>query len=244
MLEGRVAIVTGAAQGIGLEIARLLVTNHARVAFVDIHPDPLWKEAATLGKAAAPFPADVSDAVAVEELVQQVTDRFGRIDILVNNAAINPATQWDQISLPEWDRVFAVNVQGPYLLMRAVVPVMRRGRWGRIINIGSIAGKQGGPSSGMHYCASKAAIMDLSRYLARRVGTDGITVNSVAPGIVDTAMTAGWPVEVKDAWITRNPIPRLAGPLDIARAVLFLASDLAEYITGETLDVNGGALMD
>ena len=244
MLEGRVAIVTGAARGIGLEIARLLTANHARVALVDVDSPAVWKESAPLGERAVPFCADVSDAAAVDLLVEQIRERFGRIDILVNNAAINPTTPWDQIDLSEWHRVFAVNLQGPYLLMRAVVPIMQRSRWGRIINIGSIAGKQGGPSSGMHYCASKAAIMDLSRYLARKIGKDGITVNSVAPGVVATAMTEGWPAAVKDSWIARNPIPRLAGPLDIARAVLFLASDLAEYITGETLDVNGGALMD
>jgi 3-oxoacyl-[acyl-carrier protein] reductase len=244
MLEGRVALVTGAARGIGLEISRLLIANHARVALVDLQSDLLAASAAALGEPAALFSADISDAVAVEELVQQVTDRFGRIDVLVNNAAINPTTQWDQINMSEWDRVFAVNVRGPYLLMRAAVPVMRRSGWGRIINIGSIAGKQGGPNSGIHYCASKAAIMDLSRFLARRVGVDGITVNSIAPGVVGTAMTSEWPVEVKEAWTAMNPIPRLARPLDIARAVLFLASDWAEYITGETLDVNGGALMD
>ncbi len=244
MLEGRVALVTGAARGIGLEISRLLIANHARVALVDVQSDLLEALAAALGEGAASFSADISDAVAVEELVQQVTDRFGKIDILVNNAAINPITQWDQVDLSEWDRVFAVNVRGPYLLMRAVVPVMRRTRWGRIINIGSIAGKQGGPNSGIHYCASKAAVMDLSRFLARRVGVDGITVNSIAPGVVDTAMTSQWPDEVKEAWTARNPIPRLARPLDIARAVLFLASECAEYVTGETLDVNGGALMD
>ncbi len=244
MLLGRVALVTGAVQGIGLEISRLLIANRARVAMVDLQSDLLGAAAAAIGESAASFPADLADVVAIEDLVRQVADRFGRIDILVNNAAINPTTQWDQINMPEWDHVFAVNVRGPYLLMRAVVPVMRRSRWGRIINIGSIAGKQGGPNSGMHYCASKAAVMDLSRFLARRVGADGITVNSIAPGVVDTAMTSEWPVEVKQAWTAMNPIPRLARPLDIARAVLFLASEWAEYITGETLDVNGGALMD
>ncbi|HQW19939.1 MAG TPA: SDR family NAD(P)-dependent oxidoreductase [Rhodocyclaceae bacterium] len=244
MLDGRVALVTGAARGIGLEISRLLIANHCRVALVDVESNSLEESALALGKGAVPFVADISDAPAVEELVRQVTDLFGRIDILVNNAAINPTTQWDAIGLSEWDRVFAVNVRGPYLLMRAVVPVMRRSRWGRIISIGSIAGKQGGPNSGMHYCASKAAVMDLSRFLARRVGGDGITVNAIAPGVVDTVMTSGWPVEVKNEWIARNPIPRLAKPLDIAGAVLFLASEWAEYVTGETLDVNGGALMD
>ncbi|MCC6947933.1 MAG: SDR family oxidoreductase [Bradyrhizobiaceae bacterium] len=244
MLRDRVAIVTGAARGIGLEITRLLLAHGARVALVDIHSGPLGQTAALLGEAAADFPVDVADAGAVSQLVQDVVDRFGCVEILINNAAINPITPWDEICPEEWERVFAVNVRGPYLLMRAVAPAMQRQGWGRIINIASIAGKQGGPNSGIHYCASKAALMDMTRYLARQVGRDGITVNSVAPGIVDTDMTASWPLVVKAAWNERNPIPRLAQPLDIARAVLFLASDLAEYITGETLDVNGGALMD
>lgn len=247
-LEGRVALVTGAGRGIGRVISLTLASNGVRIAAVDINGDllrSLKQELQDKGSMALTFVADVSQRPQVEATVKSCIDAMGRLDILVNNAGINFLTpQWQAIPENEWDKVFAVNVKGPYFFISAVSEPMKRQGWGRIINIGSIAGKVGGPTSGVHYCASKAALMCLTKNFARLLAPFGITVNAVAPGLIDTEMTHGWPEESKTRYLEGTPLRRLGRPEDIAGAVLYLASELAAYVTGEVVDVNGGQLMD
>jgi 3-oxoacyl-[acyl-carrier protein] reductase len=247
-LEGKVAVVTGAGRGIGRAICLALASTGTRIAAVDINSallSSLKKEIGVMGLPACTFIADVSQRAQVEEMVKDCIENMGRLDILVNNAGINFLTpQWEAIPEEEWDRVFAVNVKGSYFCICAASKPMRQQGWGRIVNIGSIAGKVGGPSSGIHYCASKAALMCLTKNFARLLAPDGITVNAIAPGLIDTEMTSGWPQESKIKYMEGTPLKRLGQPEDIAGAVIYLASGLAAYVTGEVLDVNGGNLMD
>jgi 3-oxoacyl-[acyl-carrier protein] reductase len=163
----------------------------------------------------------------------------------VNNAGINYLTPiLEEVNEQEWDQVFAVNVKGVFFCIRAVTSPMKGQRWGRIINIGSVAGKQGGPGSGIHYSASKAAVMCMTKQFARYLAPYGITVNTIAPGIIDTEMGRFLGSEAIERSINLTPLGRLGKPEDVAHAALFLASEHAEFITGEILDVNGGVLMD
>lgn len=246
-LEERVAMVTGAGRGIGHAICLALASCGARIAAVDIDQTVLSnikQELETKGSRVSIFVGDISQRGEIEAIVNGCVDVMGRLDILVNNAGINFLTEYNAIPEDEWDRVFAVNVKGPYYCMCAASEHMKRLRWGRIINIGSIAGKVGGPTSGIHYCASKAALMCLTKNFARLLAPFGITVNAVAPGLVDTEMTIGWPEHTKVRYITNTPLGRLGHPDDVAGGVVYLASELASYVTGEILDVNGGNLMD
>jgi 3-oxoacyl-[acyl-carrier protein] reductase len=246
-LEERVAVVTGAGRGIGHAICLALASFGARIAAVDIDQTVLSnikQELETKGSRVSIFVGDISQRGEVEAIVNGCVEVMGRLDILVNNAGINFLTEYNAIPEDEWDRVFAVNVRGPYYCMCAASEHMKRLRWGRIINIGSIAGKVGGPTSGIHYCASKAALMCLTKNFARLLAPFGITVNAVAPGLVDTEMTIGWPEHTKVRYIASTPLGRLGHPDDVAGGVVYLASELASYVTGEILDVNGGNLMD
>jgi 3-oxoacyl-[acyl-carrier protein] reductase len=246
-LEERVAMVTGAGRGIGHAICLALASCGARIAAVDIDQTVLSnikQELETKGSRVSIFLGDISQRGEVEAIVNGCVEVMGRLDILVNNAGINFLTEYNAIPEDEWDRVFAVNVRGPYYCMCAASEYMKRLRWGRIINIGSIAGKVGGPTSGIHYCASKAALMCLTKNFARLLAPFGITVNAVAPGLVDTEMTIGWPEDTKVRYIASTPLGRLGHPDDVAGGVVYLASELASYVTGEILDVNGGNLMD
>lgn len=246
-IENRVAIVTGAGRGIGRAICLALASCGARISAVDIDStllSQLKKELEARGYVISTFVMDVSQRKEVEATVNGCIKAMGRLDILVNNAGINYLTTYNAIPEVEWDRVFAVNVKGPYYCMCAASEHMKRLRWGRIINIGSIAGKVGGPTSGIHYCASKAALMCLTKNFARLLAPFGITVNAVAPGLINTEMTTGWPEHSKEKYIGSTPLGRLGHPDDVAGAIVYLTSDLASYVTGEILDVNGGSLMD
>ncbi len=247
-IQDRVAMVTGAGRGIGRAICLALASCGAKIAAVDVDPislSSIEKELKARGSRGPIFAADISRRLEVETIVDDCVQAMGRLDILVNNAGINFLTpQWEMIPENEWDQVFAVNVKGPYFCIRAASKPMRHQGWGRIINIGSIAGKVGGPTSGIHYCASKAALMCLTKNFARLLAPFGITVNAVAPGLIDTEMTVGWPEHSKVRYIENTPLGRLGHPDDVAGAVVYLASELASYVTGEILDVNGGNLMD
>lgn len=241
----RVAIVTGAARGIGLEISRRLAEAGTAVALVDIRFDEARAAADAL--AARGFPTiglagDVSQAQVIRSMVHTIMTRWGRIDVLVNNAGICPLTPLDAIDEAEWDRVLAVNLKGPFLCAQAVAPIMQRQQAGKIINIASSAGQMGGLAVGLHYAASKAGILGLTKSLARLLAPH-IQVNAVSPGTTESEMTAGWDAAALAGIVRTIPLQRLGQPADVAAAVLFLASDAASFITGQTLSVNGGLWM-
>ncbi len=245
MLENRVALITGAARGIGFEIAARLAAAGARVALVDISAAEVAQAAHQLeeaGHAALALAADVSDAPQVKAAATQTLDAWGRIDILVNNAGICPMTPLLEITPDEWDRVLAINLKGAFLFSQAVIPAMRAQRSGKIINVASSAGQMGGIAVGLHYSASKAGMLGLTKSLARILAPD-IQVNAVSPGTTESEMTRGWDEAAIANIVRQIPAGRLGRPADTAAAVLFLASDEASFITGQTLSVNGGLLM-
>jgi 3-oxoacyl-[acyl-carrier protein] reductase len=238
---GRVAFVTGAARGIGLAVVKTLVARGAQAAMLDVDADALHGAARALGAAALPIVADVSCGEEVSWAVQTTAQHFGRLDILVNNAGICPMTAFESILEEEWERVLAINLKGAFLCCQAALPHLRRsGKQGRIITIASIAGQMGGVSVAAHYAASKGGVIALTKCLASRLAPDGITVNCVSPGTTVTDMVVTWSDEVVGRVLARTPLGRLAQPEEIAEAVCYLASDKASFITGATLDINGG----
>jgi len=245
MFEGKVAIVTGSARGIGFAIGQELAKAGARVALVDLKAD-LAEQAATqlrgAGYEALAVAADVSDEAQVRAMAQLALDRWGKVDILVNNAGICPVTHFEEITVEEWDLVLGVNLKGAFLCSKAVSPIMRKQHSGKIINIASSAGQMGGLAVGLHYSASKAGMFGLTKGLARILAPD-IQVNAVSPGTTESEMTSGWDQAATDSIVSKIPAGRLGRPIDVAAAVLFLASDVTEFITGQTLSVNGGLLM-
>jgi NAD(P)-dependent dehydrogenase (short-subunit alcohol dehydrogenase family) len=248
MMKGKVAIITGAAQGIGKSIAILFAEEKMNVVVADIKKglgEGTVQEIKQAGGQALFVDVDVSQQADADRMVAETLKEFGRLDILVNNAGINYLTPiLEEVNEQEWDQVFAVNVKGVFFCISAVTSPMKGQRWGRIINIGSVAGKQGGPGSGIHYSASKAAVMCMTKQFARYLAPYGITVNTIAPGIIDTEMGRFLGSEAIERSINLTPLGRLGKPEDVAHAALFLASEHAEFITGEILDVNGGVLMD
>jgi 3-oxoacyl-[acyl-carrier protein] reductase len=236
-LNGRVAVVTGAARGIGLAIAAALVERGANVALIDIaDPGSFWKPEGTLA-----VQADVSSPEDVRRAVEATVATFGGLDILVNNAGICPLTLFAEISEAEWDRVLAVNLKGAFLCCQAALPHLRQaGRRGRIINIASAGGQMGGLMVGAHYAASKAGLIGLTKSLAKLLASDGVTVNCVSPATTSTDLTASWSDEMQARVRAQIPLGRFGEPDEVAAAVCFLASDAAAFITGATLDVNGG----
>lgn len=243
----RVAVVTGAASGIGLCVAEQLATSGAQVIATDMNVmalDDLRMKWASERRSIDVAELDVSDvAGSIEPTFAEMHRRYGRIDILVNCAGICPRTPLESTAEQEWDRVMAVNLKGTFFCCKAVAPIMIGQRFGRIINISSAAGQQGGIAVGMHYSSSKAGVICLTKSLAKHMARHGVTVNSVSPGTTDSNMTRSWPAEVVERVISQIPLGRLAQPDEIARAVAFLASDEAGYITGHTLCVNGGMVM-
>jgi 3-oxoacyl-[acyl-carrier protein] reductase len=240
-LAERYAFVTGAARGIGLAVARALIERGAHAVLVDVDSDALDAAAAALGASALPIVADVSRADEVAIAVQMAAQRLGGLHILVNNAGICPMSPFEKITEAEWERVLAVNLKSAFLCCQAALPYLRQcGKRGRIINMTSVAGEMGGVSVGAHYAASKAGLIGLTKSLAQRLAPDGVTVNCVAPGTVATDLTAAWTPEDLARSASKVPLGRLAQPEEIAEAVCFLASDRAAFITGATLDINGG----
>jgi 3-oxoacyl-[acyl-carrier protein] reductase len=245
MLEGKVAVITGAARGIGLAIAERLAEAGAAVALVDIRSDDAENAARELNEAghrAIGLAADVTDQAQVQSMVQAVLEEWGRIDILVNNAGIAPMTPLAEITVEEWDLVLGVNLKGTFLCSQAVIPVLREQGSGKIINISSNAGQMGGLAVGAHYSASKAGILGLTKTLARNLAPH-VQVNAIAPGTTESEMTREWGEETIAGIVRQIPAGRLGHPSDVAAAALFLASDDSSFITGQTLGVNGGLLM-
>ena len=246
-LEDRVAIVTGGARGIGKAIALTFVREGARIALVDVDKgglETLLNEIKKNKREIINISCDITKSSEVKEMVSQVQRSFGRIDILVNNAGIIRRGTIETVTEEDWDRVIEVNLKGTFNCCKAVVDIMKQQGYGKIVNVSSIAGKMGDITSAPGYGPSKAGVDALTKTLARQLAPYGINVNAVSPHAIETEMSAQWSEERRKEIIASIPLGRLGKPEDVAEAVLFLVSDAASFITGEILDVNGGALMD
>jgi len=244
-MTDRIAFVTGASRGIGRACALALGRAGARVAVAARQMDKLEAVAAEIqsaGGIAFPVTLDMASPESIKEALTRTAKEFGRIDILVNNAAIARDGLAMRMKRDDWDAVIAVNLSGTFFAIQQVLPAMIRERWGRIINISSVVGESGNPGQA-NYVASKAGVIGLTKSLAQEVGSRNVTVNAVAPGFIETDMTAALNDEVRARIKQAIPLQRYGTPDDIASAVRFLASDEAAYITGHVLDVNGGMFM-
>jgi NAD(P)-dependent dehydrogenase (short-subunit alcohol dehydrogenase family) len=240
---GRVALVTGAVRGFGRAISERLAARGAAVAVNVRDPERAEATARLLGDRGFAVPGDLANPADLEAIVVRTLDRFGRIDILVNNAAVALSTRFEKITEEEWRRTFDVNVTAVFLLSRAVLPAMKEQGYGRIVNLSSTAGKTVSTLGGAHYTASKAALLGLTRASAKELGPFGITVNAVCPGLFDTELTRENATPEQLAAAAQSfPIRRLGEPVEVADLVCFLASEAAGYITGAALDINGGDL--
>ena len=244
-LSGRIALVTGASQGIGRTVALRLAKEGAAVAAAARNQEKLNELAAEItsagGKATA-FALDVADEEQVKSTVKSIIAQFGKIDILVNNAGITRDQLVMRMKRADWDAVLQTNLTSAYLCIQQVIPSMLKQRAGRIINITSVFGQMG-QAGQANYSASKAGLIGLTMAIAREVGSRSITCNAIAPGFIETAMTAVLSEEFKQNAVKQIPLGRVGTPEDVAAAVAFLASDDASYITGHVLSVNGGMLM-
>jgi 3-oxoacyl-[acyl-carrier protein] reductase len=244
-LQGHVALVTGASQGIGRACAKVLAASGASVALAARSEDKLksvMEEIAAAGGKAAAFKLDVSSEEAIKATIKDIQAQLGKVDILVNNAGITKDTLMMRMKRADWDEVMATNLTAPFLLTKECIPGMLKARWGRIINITSINGQMGAPGQA-NYASSKAGLIGLTLSTARELSSRNITVNAVAPGWIETAMTSGLAPELKESMIKQVPLGRAGSDIDIAYAVNYLASEEASYITGHVLNVNGGMLM-
>jgi 3-oxoacyl-[acyl-carrier protein] reductase len=241
---GRVVLITGASRGLGRATAELFLKEGARVAVNVRTRERAETLASQLGEGARAVPGDIRKPEIVQRIVDQTIDRLGRLDILVNNAAVAPSTRFEQISDDEWQDVVDVNMTAAFRFIKAVVPQMKKQQFGRIINISSLAGRSVSTLAGAHYSATKAGLQGLTRGAAKELGRYGITVNAICPGLFDTELAhSNATPERLQAIQAGFPVPRLGRPEELARFVAFLASDAAGYITGASLDINGGALM-
>ena len=245
-VRDRVAIITGAARGIGRAIALKLARGGAKLALMDVLEEPLAESVALCIEAGSPdaraYRLDVTDEQAVEETVNRVAEEFGSIDILVNNAGITRDDLLMRMETSAWDLVLNVNLKGTFLMTRMAARHMVRGRRGRIVNLASVSGLAGNPGQA-NYSASKAGVVGLTKTTARELAARNITANAVAPGFIETDMTAVLPEAVKEKAKANIPLRRMGRPDDVAEAVAFFASDEAAYITGQVIAVDGGMVM-
>ena len=242
IFDGMTALVTGGSRGIGFAVAKRLVSEGAKVALVSTKLEGAVAAAAQLGDNAKGYACDVSSYDDVQALVTAVLADFGKIDILVNNAGITRDDLLMRMSEEEWDRVLAVNLKGSFNTCKAVMRPMMKARFGRIINISSVVGLCGNPGQ-TNYAAAKAGLIGFTKSLAREIASRNITVNAVAPGLVETDMSGALPEEARNAFIQQVPLARAGKPEDIAGAVAFLAGPDASYITGHVICVDGGMCM-
>jgi 3-oxoacyl-[acyl-carrier protein] reductase len=244
-VAGRVALITGASQGIGRACALALAEGGATVALAARNQEKLSRVAQEIeskGGQAASFPMDVGNEDQVKAAVKAALERFGKIDILVNNAGVTKDTLLMRMKRSDWDSVIQTNLSGAFFCTQAVIGAMLKQRWGRIVNITSVFG-QTGQAGQANYSASKAGLIGFTMAMAREVASRNITVNAVAPGYIETAMTEGLSADLKAKVNEMIPLGRAGSDMDVANAVRFLASEEAGYITGHVLKVNGGMLM-
>ncbi len=244
-LQGRTALVTGASQGIGRACAVALAKAGARVGLAarnEAKLNEVAAEIATLGGAAAVFALDITSEESIKACAKAAVAHFGSIEILVNNAGITRDTLVLRMKRADWDEVIQTNLTGTFLMTQALLSPMLKARWGRIINISSVVGETG-QAGQANYAASKAGLIGLTKSLARELASRNITANAIAPGYIETAMTAVLDEKQREAMLAHIPLGRAGTDADIANAVRFLASDEAAYITGHVLDVNGGMYM-
>jgi 3-oxoacyl-[acyl-carrier protein] reductase len=241
-LTGKVAVVTGASQGIGRDTALAFAEAGARVAVAARNEEKLAalvNDIAANGGESLAIKLDVADAEQVKTAFKQILEKFGRIDILVNNAAVTRDGLAMRMKKDDWDAVLQTNLTGAHLCIQQVLPAMMKARAGRIINISSVVA-QSGNAGQANYVAAKAGLLGLTKAIAIEIASRNITVNAVAPGFIETPMTGVLPDKVKEELKTRIPLGRMGSPRDVAAAIVFLASDEAAYITGHVLNVNGG----
>lgn len=244
-LQGKTAIVTGAAQGIGRAIAQCLAEAGADIAVADLDPGRSVETVASiekLGRKALNIKVNVADANEAKSMVEQVLKAWGKVDILINNAGITRDGLLLRMKEEDWNLVLQINLNGTFNCTKAVLQPMTKQRYGRIVNIASIVGVIGNAGQA-NYSASKAAVIGFTKTVGREYASRNVTVNAVAPGFIDTAMTHGLPADVKETLLKQIPLGRLGMPADVAAAVRFLVSEDAAYITGQVLHVNGGMLM-
>lgn len=242
--KDRVTLISGGGQGLGKAIAFAFAREGAKIALNDVTFNEKTaletvEELRQLGVEAELFLADVSKEEEVDQMVKAVIDRFGRLEILVNNAGINRDGLVHKGEKSKWDAVMAVNLTGPFLCTKAVLPGMREQKYGRIVNVSSVTARTGVPGTG-YYATAKTGLVGLTKIAAAENAAKGVTVNAVAPGYIKTSMMMNYPEEVLNGIIAKIPVGRLAEPEEIAEAVLFLAADSSSYITGSVLDINGG----
>lgn len=236
----RVALITGAARGIGLAVARRLHVGGARVALADLNAEGASARAVELGERAMAVPVDVSDPDSVEQMVAAVVSRWGRIDILVNCAGVlGPTAPVDGYPLDAWRRIMATNLDGVFYCCRAVLPYMLANGWGRIVNLASIAGKEGNPNAAA-YAASKGGVIAFTKALGKEVATRGVLVNCVAPALIDTDMARELPPAMREYVTARIPMGRLGTAAEVAALVAWLCSEECSFSTGAVYDISGG----
>lgn len=241
---GRVVLVTGAARGLGRAAAARFLARGASVAINVRDAERARSVVEELGGRSCAVPGDLSAPGVPEELVARTLDRFGRIDVLINNAALPLTTRFEHITADEWRRAVEVNLTAPFLLIQAVVPAMKAQQYGRIVNISSTAGRMVSTLGGAHYTATKTGLLGLTRAAAKELGVYGITVNAVCPSMIDTELTRETASPEQLERIARGfPIPRLGTAEEVADTICFAASEAAGYITGAVFDINGGDLM-
>ena len=243
LLSGKTALITGAARGIGKAIALKYASEGCNIAFTDLEVNlDTEKEIAALGVKAKSYASNAADFAQTEEVVKAVKEEFGSIDILVNNAGITKDGLMLRMTEQQWDAVIAVNLKSAFNFIHACVPVMMRQRGGSIINMASVVGVHGNAGQA-NYAASKAGLIALAKSIAQEMGPKGIRANAIAPGFIETAMTAALPDEVREQWKQKIPLRRGGQVEDIANVATFLASDLSSYVSGQVIQVDGGMNM-
>ena len=246
LLSGKTALITGAARGIGKALALRFAAEGADVAFTDLVIDENGKqtedEIKALGVKCVGYASNAADFGQTEEVVKKVHEDFGKIDILVNNAGITKDGLMMRMTEGQWDAVINVNLKSAFNFIHAVLPIMMRQRSGSIINMASVVGLHGNAGQA-NYSASKAGLIALAKSIAQEVGSRGIRANAIAPGFIETAMTAALPDNVREDWVKKIPLRRGGKPEDIAEVAVFLASDMSAYVTGQVIQVDGGMNM-